>query len=159
MKKKLLIGFSGIANKAMDYAEKAYIELSDKEQQEIDDKRYWALAQMYKHTGETVYSHEIEKYADCVPSGFNEEDCGYFGTFAYLTCNRKIDMKLSQILMDSFMNDAIQLSEDSLKSDNYVVAADEKDIVQSAFSNARLFVLANYVIKMILMILKDLTII
>ena len=32
------------------------------------------------------------------------------------SANRKIDMKLSQILMDSFMNDAIQLSEDSLKS-------------------------------------------
>lgn len=119
-------------------------------QESAKDEHYWAAAQLYKLTGEETYLSVVKDYTSGEPlKGFSEEETGYLGSLAYLTTSYKTELKLSNRIMKSLLDDAITIVNESEK-DGYLVAcldAYNEENVQWAFSNARLLTLANVVSK------------
>lgn len=139
---------SDIAKKACSIAEEKYSESAVSEQKALDDKRYWAVAQLYKLTGMAEYREAAESYASDTPTGWNEEEFGYLGTMAYLTCYNRVDLDVCGQLVKELMDDINDVVRESLK-DDYLVA-DGIDIDPAAgkvFENARLAVLGNFISK------------
>ncbi len=134
---------------AYNNAEKEYSEASDKEKKALDDKRFWAAAQLYKLTGSREYRNTAESYADDPPTGFNENSNGYLGTVAYLTCYNKTDLKVSELMLTALMDDINDVLRESFKNDYYVAVDTESDdkAIGTITENARLMVLGNYISK------------
>ena len=120
-----------------------------------DGKRFWASAQLYKLTGLKQYKETAEGYAEKksggIPGGFCEDENGYLGTIAYLTCYNKIDLGLAEEFITALMKDINDMVKRSSEDDFLVasVSDDEKENVKKVFENARLAVLGNYISKSI----------
>ncbi len=166
-------GYAGecadIAEKAFQNAEDGYADCSDPDKKNYDDKRFWASSQLYKLTGKAAYREIAESYASDIPTGWNEDKCGYLGTLAYLTCYNRIDLDVSEQFITALMDEINTVVRDSFKED-YLVAEgicndetdqdtpetendgkDDEEIsdtaVKEVFENARLAVLGNYISK------------
>ena len=138
-----------LSSEAYDKAEKEYEKESVGEKKAIDDKRYWASAQLYKLTGENRYRVAAEGYAKNPPGGFRRDANGYLGTIAYLTCYKRIDLNVGELLITSLMDEINDAVRESFKEE-YLTAVkgepDDKDI-ETIYENARLMVLGNYIFK------------
>lgn len=130
-------------------AEKQYEGSSDSVKKALDDKRYWAAAQLYKLTGSREYKVIAEDYAVDPPKGFREDKNGYLGTVAYLTCYKGIDLDTGEILITALMDDINDAVRISFKGDYLVSVKGEmdKDKIGILYENARLMVLGNYISK------------
>lgn len=149
-----------IAGTVYAKAEDIYEGSSDADKKAIDDKRYWACAQLYKLTGKAEYRETAESYVNDIPAGWNEEEFGYLGTMAYLTCYKRTDLDVSGQLITELMDDINTVVRESSK-DDYLVSEEmirpgtsensdpePAEIIDGkVFENARLAVLGNYISK------------
>lgn len=147
-----------IAEKVYDTAKEKYQKSALSDKKAVDDKRYWASAQLYKLTGKPGYREAAESYISETPTGWNEDSCGYLGTLAYLTCYNRIDLDLSGQLVSKLMDDINEVVRESFKGD-YLVSEDEikkanenatevdDSVIDKLYENARLTVLGNYISK------------
>ncbi len=123
---------------------------SDVKSNEYNDERYWAAAQLYKLTGENSYCIITENYIKRdLPTGFSDEETGYLGSLAYLKTTNHTELDLSNQVMQAIFQDAMEVVEESAK-DGYLVSvkkAYNEETVPTAFSNARLLILANIISK------------
>lgn len=140
-----------IAEKAYNTAEDTYTDSLSSDRKAVDDKRYWASAQLYKLTGKPVYRETTESYIADTPVGWNEEKYGYLGTLAYLTCYNRIDLNLSGQLITKLMDEINMVVRESLKGDYLIAEEDTSEIddhvMDKLYENARLTVLGNYISK------------
>lgn len=142
---------AAIAEKAYLAAEDGYTG-SNASEKKSDDKRFWASSQLYKLTGKASYREITESYVTDTPTGWNEDECGYLGTLAYLTCYYRIDLDVSEQFITKLMDDINTVVRNSLKEDylveyNAAGDSDEKNMIGRMFENARLAVLGNYISK------------
>ncbi len=135
-----------ISAKMFNDCEKKYGENKDTK---VDDARFWAACQLYNSLGKKNYRIIAEGYNEDIPKGFSEEECGYFGCIAYLRSSYKTNNDISAKMMALLMNDAIEKANSTRLSIYKVEHEGEYDTgeVLTAFSNARLMVLANYISK------------
>lgn len=64
------------------------------------DEKFWALAELYKTTGESKYHEELKAYRLLsVPAGLGWQQVGYYGMYAYLT-SENTDAAFSGQIMD-----------------------------------------------------------
>ena len=56
------------------------------------DERYWALAELYKTTGDETYLNAMKEYsADKIGTGLGWQNVGLYGMYAYLTSGSSDD--------------------------------------------------------------------
>ena len=160
--KKYALECTAISEKAYAAAEDRYTDCSVSEKKKADDKRFWSSAQLYKLTGKKQYRDTAESYVEDTPTGWNEDECGYLGTLAYLTCYYKIDLDVSGQFITELMDDINEVVRESFKDDYLVAdggidmigndgAADDPDMegikADKVYEKARLAVLGNYISK------------
>ncbi len=141
--------YAKVAEASYSHAEEYYEKTSAAKKKEVDDKRFWAAAQLYKLKGGKNYKETAESYAENPPIGFSEERCGYLGTIAYLTCYNKIDLNIGEMFITALMKDINGVIKE--ESVNAFMTSQEDDYreesVSEAFETARLMVLGNYITK------------
>ena len=141
--------YTKLAEASYRHAEEIYEKASVEEKKEVDDKRFWAAAQLYKLTGERNYKKTAESYAGDPPTGFSKDKSGYLGTIAYLTCYNKIDLDVGEMFITALMKDINGvIRNESVNTFLISREEDHKDEnISAAFEAARLMVLGNYITK------------
>ena len=138
-----------LAETSYKYALETYDKVSESDRKAVDDKLFWASAQLYKLTGKAAYKETAESYAKDPPEGFSEKRSGYLGTIAYLTCYNKIDLDTGEMFITELMEDINRVIKRG-SVDVFLTASEEdgeEERVCEAFETARLMVLGNYITK------------
>ena len=147
--------YEEIAKNVYETAEKKHLSGLYTVNKTTDGKRFWASAQLYKLTGLKQYKETAESYADIksgsIPGGFSEDENGYLGIVAYLTCYNKIDLEIAKRFITALMNDINDMVRRSSEEKFFAesVQDNDEDTVKKVFENARLAVLGNYISKSI----------
>lgn len=90
------------------------------------DECYWASVELYKTTGEDEYKEAINTYSTpYAPLGLGWASVGYYGTYAYLTMDEKLqEDELTKKCQQSFQS-GIKNINDSVQDSGYKVSLDE----------------------------------
>lgn len=76
-----------------------------------NDERYWALAELYKTTGEEKYLKELKQYsANSFNGGLGWQQVGLYGMYAYLSCGDTSDAYYKEI-KERFFEDVDRVME------------------------------------------------
>lgn len=82
------------------------------------DEQFWALAELYKTTGDVSYENKIKNFKMLsVPGGLGWEKVGFYGMYTYMTCDKK-DPGLEKEMMDKFTY-ALDKIQTNANSDGY----------------------------------------
>ena len=145
-----------LSKECLKIAEAVYEEADKKNNllKEDYDRHFFASAQLYKLTGNNNYRIAAESYEQNLPSGFSEENCGYLGEMAYLSCHYKTDFYLSGLMMEDIMNTATAIAKDD--KERVIYPYGYESIKDNSFleagSEIRLLILANYLSKSVIYI-------
>ncbi len=133
------------ARRAFDKAEKLY----DKKEEETDElcgARFWAAAELYKLTGKKGYREAAEGCVrEEIPKGFSKGCWGDLGSIAYLTTRGKTDRELSQRLMDSLIERAIEITKTGVLNKTEIVTDKPEKAMEEVLGRARLLIFSNLV--------------
>jgi len=100
---------------------------------------FYALAQMYRATGNTNYHTKIKVLLN---QGTIQGEMSFFGNVAYMSCKYKVDVDLCNRIMTELLEEAEEISQISSKS-VYLVCAQDLQVISE---NMTKLSLVNYVI-------------
>lgn len=109
------------------------------------DERYWALAELYKTTGDETYLNAMKEYsADKIGTGLGWQNVGLYGMYAYLTSGSSDDYYDSvKVQFDQAVDAAYAYAQ----ADAYGVALGSSDYTwgsnMNVANNGMLFLMAN----------------